>query len=138
MNDYKSITQIAAELGVTRQAVYKKIKSSNELSTSLQKFTVNQGKFTVYSLGLLCLKCLLCVNVKIRKKKLPYGSFLIYFASLFCDIPLFLSCFYQCSDNFHTEGTFSNFFSCKNFLLNLIPTSEVAISFIHLFNAPFV
>ena len=50
MNDYKSITQIAAELGVTRQAVYKKIKSNSELSTSLQEFTVNQGKFTVYSL----------------------------------------------------------------------------------------
>ena len=50
MNDYKSITQIAAELGVTRQAVYKKIKSNSELSTGLQEFTVNQGKFTVYSL----------------------------------------------------------------------------------------
>ena len=50
MNDYKSITQIAAELGVTRQAVYKKIKSNNKLSTGLQEFTVNQGKFTVYSL----------------------------------------------------------------------------------------
>lgn len=50
MNDYKSITQIAEELGVTRQAVYKKIKSNSELSTSLQEFTVNQGKFTVYSL----------------------------------------------------------------------------------------
>lgn len=50
MNDLKSISEIAAALGVTRQAVYKKIKSNPELSTRLQEFTVNRGKTTVYSL----------------------------------------------------------------------------------------
>ena len=44
MNDLKSISEIAAALGVTRQAVYKKIKSNPELSTRLQEFTVNRGK----------------------------------------------------------------------------------------------
>ena len=50
MNEYKSISQLAKEIGVTRQAIYKKIKSDNQLSTGLQQFTVNQNKLTVYSL----------------------------------------------------------------------------------------
>lgn len=50
MDDFKSISQLAKELGVTRQAIYKKIKTDNQLSTGLQQFTVNQGKLTVYSL----------------------------------------------------------------------------------------
>lgn len=50
MNDLKSISQIAADLGVTRQAVYQRIKKDNELSTSLRKFTVNENNKTLYSL----------------------------------------------------------------------------------------
>ena len=50
MSEYKSISQLAKEIGVTRQAIYKKIKSDNQLSTGLQQFTVNQNKLTVYSL----------------------------------------------------------------------------------------
>lgn len=50
MDDFKSISQLAKEIGVTRQAIYKKIKTDNQLSTGLQQFTVNQGKLTVYSL----------------------------------------------------------------------------------------
>lgn len=50
MDDLKSISQLAKELGVTRQAIYQKIKSNKELSTRLQPFTVNNCKFTVYSL----------------------------------------------------------------------------------------
>lgn len=50
MNEYKSISELAKEIGVTRQAIYKKIKTDNQLSTGLQQFTVNQGKLTVYSL----------------------------------------------------------------------------------------
>ena len=50
MSEYKSISQLAKEIGVTRQAIYKKIKTDNQLSTGLQQFTVNQGKLTVYSL----------------------------------------------------------------------------------------
>ena len=50
MDDLKSISQLAKELGVTRQAIYKKIKSDNQLSTGLQQFTVNRNKLTVYSL----------------------------------------------------------------------------------------
>lgn len=46
----KSISEIAKELGVTRQAIYKRLRSDNQLSTSLQQFTVNQNGRTVYSL----------------------------------------------------------------------------------------
>jgi transcriptional antiterminator len=49
MNELKSISQIAAELGVTRQAIYNRIKSA-DLSTRLQQFTVNQSNKKVYSL----------------------------------------------------------------------------------------
>lgn len=37
----KTIKQIASELGVSRQAVYQKIKRNEELSTCLQPFTTN-------------------------------------------------------------------------------------------------
>lgn len=46
----KTISQIAQELNVTRQAVYQKIKHSVELSTCLRKFTVNEGNKTLYNL----------------------------------------------------------------------------------------
>lgn len=49
MNELKTISQIAAELGVTRQAVYQRIKSA-ELSTRLQPFTVKQNNTKVYTL----------------------------------------------------------------------------------------
>lgn len=49
MNELKTISQIAAELGVTRQAVYQRIKST-ELSTRLQPFTVKQNNTKVYTL----------------------------------------------------------------------------------------
>ena len=50
MNELKSISEIAKELNVSRQAVYKKIKTNAELANALQEFTVNNGKATVYSL----------------------------------------------------------------------------------------
>ena len=50
MNELKSISEIAKELNVSRQAVYKKIKTNAELANALQEFTVNNGKVTVYSL----------------------------------------------------------------------------------------
>ena len=49
MNELKTISQIAAELGVTRQAVYQRIKSA-ELSTRLQPFTVKHNNTKVYTL----------------------------------------------------------------------------------------
>ena len=49
MNELKTISQIAAELGVTRQAVYQRIKGA-ELSTRLQPFTVKQNNTKVYTL----------------------------------------------------------------------------------------
>ena len=50
MNELKTISEIAKELSVSRQAVYKKIKNNAELANALQEFTVNNGKVTVYSL----------------------------------------------------------------------------------------
>ncbi len=50
MSEYMTIADMAKELNVSRQAVYQKIKSSAELSTALQQFTVKQGNKTVYSL----------------------------------------------------------------------------------------
>lgn len=49
MNELKTISQIAAELGVTRQAVYQRIKGT-ELSTRLQLFTVKQNNTKFYTL----------------------------------------------------------------------------------------
>jgi len=49
VNELKTISQIAAELGVTRQAVYQRIKGA-ELSTRLQPFTVKQNNTKVYTL----------------------------------------------------------------------------------------
>ena len=49
MNELKTISQIAAELGVTRQAVYQRIKGA-ELSTRLQPFTVKQNNTKFYTL----------------------------------------------------------------------------------------
>ena len=48
MNELKTISQIAAELGVTRQAVYQRIKGA-ELSTRLQPFTVKQNNTKFYT-----------------------------------------------------------------------------------------
>lgn len=44
----KSIAQIAEELGVTRQAVYKKLKDE-KLKQSLEPFTIKQGNLNLYS-----------------------------------------------------------------------------------------
>lgn len=44
----KSIAQIAEELGVTRQAVYKKLKDE-KLKQSLEPFTIRQGNLNLYS-----------------------------------------------------------------------------------------
>lgn len=49
-NDLKSISQIARELHVSRQAIYQKIKRDNTLSTGLRKFTVNENNKTLYTL----------------------------------------------------------------------------------------
>ena len=46
----KSISELAKELNVSRQAIYQRIKNDKDLSTSLQPFTVNECKRTVYSL----------------------------------------------------------------------------------------
>ena len=48
--DNKTIAQIAAELGVTRQAVYQKIKNNSELSTAISQFTVKKNNTTLYNL----------------------------------------------------------------------------------------
>ena len=50
MTDSKTIAQIAAELGVSRQAVYQRIRYNKELSTELCKFTVNEGNKKLYTL----------------------------------------------------------------------------------------
>lgn len=50
MNDLKSISQIAKDLGVSRQAVYQKIKNNSELSSNLSKFTVKKNNTTLYTL----------------------------------------------------------------------------------------
>ena len=50
MNDeLKSIAQLAQELGVTRQAVYQKLKGK-ELAKALQPYTVKQGNACKYTL----------------------------------------------------------------------------------------
>lgn len=49
MNDeLKTIAQIAQDLNVSRQAVYKKLKKNPDLTTSLQPYTTTKGKLTVY------------------------------------------------------------------------------------------
>lgn len=48
--ELKSIAQLAQELGVTRQAVYQKIKYNNELSKNISKFTVKEKNKTLYDL----------------------------------------------------------------------------------------
>ena len=48
MTELKTIAQIAAELGVSRQAVYSKIKS-DELSHALKPETVRQGNTNLYT-----------------------------------------------------------------------------------------
>lgn len=45
-----SVGQISKALGVSRQAVYQKIRSDKRLQADLQPFTVKQGKYTLYSL----------------------------------------------------------------------------------------
>ena len=50
MEELKSIAQLAQELGVTRQAVYQKIRYNKELSTEICKFTVKEGNRTLYTL----------------------------------------------------------------------------------------
>lgn len=49
MNDLKSISQIAVNLGVSRQAVYSKLKSA-ELARAVKPLTVKQGNTTLYTL----------------------------------------------------------------------------------------
>lgn len=49
MNDeLKTIAQIAQDLNVSRQAVYKKLKKNPDLTTSLQPYTTTKGKLIVY------------------------------------------------------------------------------------------
>lgn len=48
--DLKTIAQLAQELGVTRQAVYQKIKYNIELSKNISKFTVKEKNKTLYDL----------------------------------------------------------------------------------------
>ena len=43
----KSITQIAQDLGVTRQTIYNKLKDVS-LSAAVKPYTVQQGKYTLY------------------------------------------------------------------------------------------
>lgn len=50
MNEYKSISEIAKELKVSRQAVYQKIKTNTELSAALSQLTVKRNSTTFYSL----------------------------------------------------------------------------------------
>lgn len=49
MNDFKTIAEIAANIGVSRQAVYLKLKN-NDLSNAVKPFTERQGKVTRYSI----------------------------------------------------------------------------------------
>ena len=49
MNDLKSISQIAINLGVSRQAVYSKLKSA-ELAKAVKPLSVKQGNTTLYTL----------------------------------------------------------------------------------------
>lgn len=49
MNEYKSIAELAAELKVTRQTVYNKLKDK-ALSESVKPYIVKQGNFTFYTL----------------------------------------------------------------------------------------
>ncbi len=49
MNDFKTIAEIAAEIGVSRQAIYLRLKN-NDLSNAVKPFTEKQGKVTRYSI----------------------------------------------------------------------------------------
>ena len=49
MNEYQTIAEIAANIGVSRQAVYLKLKN-NDLSNAVKPFTEKQGKVTRYSI----------------------------------------------------------------------------------------
>lgn len=44
-----TVGQIAKELGVSRQAVYQKIRLDKQLQADLQQFTVKQGNKTLYT-----------------------------------------------------------------------------------------
>lgn len=50
MDELKTISQIAKEIGCSRQAVYQRINSDKQLSSDLQGFTVKKGKYTLYTL----------------------------------------------------------------------------------------
>lgn len=49
MNDFKSISQIAQDLGVTRQTIYNKLKTES-LATAVNPHIVKQGNYTFYDL----------------------------------------------------------------------------------------
>lgn len=49
MNELKSISQIAKDLGVTRQTVYNKLKAA-ALSAAVNEHIVKQGNYTLYDL----------------------------------------------------------------------------------------
>lgn len=49
MNDFKTIAEIAAEIGVSRQAIYLRLKN-NDLLNAVKPFTEKQGKVTRYSI----------------------------------------------------------------------------------------
>lgn len=49
MNDFKTIAEIASEIGVSRQAIYLRLKN-NDLSNAVKPFTEKQGKVTRYSI----------------------------------------------------------------------------------------
>lgn len=46
----KSISELAKELNVSRQAIYQRIRNDEDLSTKLCQFTVKQGNTKVYTL----------------------------------------------------------------------------------------
>ena len=50
MKEFKTVSELAKDIGCSRQAVYQRIRSDKQLSSSLQPFTVKQGKVTAYSL----------------------------------------------------------------------------------------
>ena len=47
--EYKSISQLANELQVTRQTIYNKLKKDKALFESVEPYKVKQGNFTFYT-----------------------------------------------------------------------------------------
>lgn len=74
-NEFKTISEIAKSLSVSRQAVYQKIKTNAELANALQEFTVNNGKATMYSLqGQELIKQAFANNQSVKSKPSSFDS----------------------------------------------------------------